>query len=215
MSYSDNYKLLLKTDETDIKKIISSYTTNINSKLNNKLFQAPNEVVLPEPAEITNVNKINEPETSNYLQVAGESSVIDSDTTNSAYEIEELVSGIQPDEQPIQPQPQPQETTEPNHPDFGNNELNDFFNGLSTKSQNMILGLKNNDQPIVLTKLLNQQKEKIGTIIQQIKTQVEPDIDILKVDETSNESMNESDNENSNETNNNSESSETKQIKLN
>jgi DNA-directed RNA polymerase II subunit RPB2 len=213
MSYSDNYKLLLKTDETDIKKIISSYTTNINSKLNNKLFQAQNEVVVPEPAEITNVNKINEPETSNYLQVAGESSVIDSDTTNSAYEIEELVSGIQPDEQPIQPQPQ--ETTEPNHPDFGNNELNDFFNGLTTKSQNMILGLKNNDQPIVLTKLLNQQKEKIGTIIQQIKTQVEPDIDILKVDETSNESMNESDNENSNETNNNSESSETKQIKLN
>ena len=68
---------------------------------------------------------------------------------------------------------------------------------------------------IVLTKLLNQQKEKIGTITQQIKTQVEPDIDILKVDETSNESMNESDNENSNETNNNSESSETKQIKLN
>ena len=211
MSYSDNYKLLLKTDETDIKKIISSYTTNINSKLNNKLFQAPNEVVLPEPAEITNVNKINEPETLNYLQVAGESSVIDSDTPNTAYEIEELVSGIQPNEQPIQPQ----ETIEPNHPDFGNNELNDFFNGLSTKSQNMILGLKNNDQSIVLTKLLNQQKEKIGTIIQQIKTQVEPDIDILKVDESSNESINESDNENSNETSNNIESSETKQIKLN
>jgi DNA-directed RNA polymerase II subunit RPB2 len=211
MSYSDNYKLLLKTDETDIKKIISSYTTNINSKLNNKLFQVPNEVVLPEPAEITNVNKINEPESLNYLQVAGESASINSDTQNSAYEIEELVSGIQPDEQPIQPQ----ETNEPTHPDFGNNELNDFFNGLSTKSQTMILGLKNNDQPIVLTKLLNQQKEKIGTIIQQIKTQVEPDIDILKVDETSTEIMNESDNENSNETNNNSESSETKQIKLN
>jgi DNA-directed RNA polymerase II subunit RPB2 len=44
MSYSNNINKLLKTDETDIKKIISLYTTEINNKINNiSKFDIPKE----------------------------------------------------------------------------------------------------------------------------------------------------------------------------
>ena len=74
-----------------------------------------------------------------------------------------------------------------------------FFNGLSTKAQEMILEVKNiKDQQILLTKLLNTQTVKKTNV-------VATDMDILNVTEEQSEN-------NTDLTNH--ENSETKQINL-
>ena len=191
MSYSDNYKLLLKTDETDNLKIISNYTSNINSKINNKMFQMPVEVPVQEPQNVTQVENINlisepiiQPIPINEPQVAGSELKIDTPETIEV-DVEYL--------------------DEPKNPDFESNELNIFFDGLSTKAKEMILEVKNKmDQKILLNKLLNIQKVKNDSVI---VNDTENDMDILNVTE-------ELPNNNIDLTNDENTNTETKQINL-
>jgi DNA-directed RNA polymerase II subunit RPB2 len=194
MSYSDNYKLLLKSDETDNLKLISNYTSNINSKINNKIFQMPVEEPVP---EIQNIPEVAKPD------LVPEPELLVTEEVNLAPEIiqtirEPQVAGAElfietPETIEIE------YVDEPKIPDFGSNKLNMFFNGLSTKAQEMILEVKNiKDQQILLTKLLNTQTVKKTNV-------VATDMDILNVTEEQSEN-------NTDLTNH--ENSETKQINL-
>ena len=61
MSYSDNINKLLKTDEKDIKNIISMYTTNISKKIDNiNKFNIPQEVPILPTRDTPSENENNE-----------------------------------------------------------------------------------------------------------------------------------------------------------
>jgi DNA-directed RNA polymerase II subunit RPB2 len=187
MSYSDNYKLLLKTDETDIKKIIQDYTSSINSKINNKIVKIPEEVPeLPDNVQISenespqypDVSPAFNPESPQYPDVSpafNPESPQYPDVSPAFNPESPQYPDVSPAFNPESPQyPDVSPAFNPESPqypdvspaysesqiiqnDFGSNEINNFFNNLPKKSQNMILELNNKrDQKIILTKLLNK-----------------------------------------------------------
>jgi hypothetical protein len=213
MSYSDNYKLLLKTDEPDVSKIISSYTANITSKTNNTIFQIPKESIVTElktenTEQLPGVTESQEPETPAITsQVAGaetsESFETEPETIVNVFQDIENENGIENDtendikidikndiniekqiENDIKIENQIENQIEKYIPDKLESKTPDFGD---TELNNFFAGLSPKAQNMILDiKDLNNQKMLLSKLFDTQKVKPEKvitNMDILNVDE--------------------------------
>ena len=213
MSYSDNYKLLLKTDEPDVSKIISSYTANITSKTNNTIFQIPKESIVTElktenTEQPPGVTESQEPETPAITsQVAGaetvESFETEPETIVNVFQDIENENGIENDtendikidikndiniekqiENDIKIENQIENQIEKYIPDKLESKTPDFGD---TELNNFFAGLSPKAQNMILDiKDLNNQKMLLSKLFDTQKVKPEKvitNMDILNVDE--------------------------------
>ena len=209
MSYSDNYKLLLKSEEsTDVDKNIQKYTSNINTGLRKSRTGPKIPTYEPDTLSVTPENETPDyapyspayepPETPDYAPYSPayeppETPVDKPKPVPAPYIIEPGIYTYKPEpkENEILPSSIREIPQSNGSIDFGSNELNTFFKTIKPKIQNSIIEMKNKNDQLFMVKRLylksTQKKDDVDNILKvdeeviPVETENEPSLGEVKV----------------------------------
>jgi hypothetical protein len=172
MSYSDNYKLLLQTDEKNMNTVIKDYNAKLTKKLNETKIQTQKGMKTDLEYEEIEVSPVEE--TPLYVEESPEYAPYSPGPTELSPSDAELYGEGSPSyvEAPVE------ETREnekevimgggiggyedmSEHYDFNDSEVNNLFNKLTPKEQNYVLSFQNREEQ---KKLIRGYKENESSI---------------------------------------------------